>query len=207
MASRRDPRYEGDGGAEEGGMRAQRGMLVIGVVLVLVGAACSSKEKRRITAADIADTVVLETYRLNLGWNYELKGMYIDGNGGVWAYEQHGTPWYPEKLKAGEVSERDLLTKHKGAQRIGTVDLDLLVQMAGQIPGAGRGRVTRSHPEHEGGGWLDVAYTLDRRTRTYTEILLVGGGDLTATNDSGEASSLIDYLREVEQAVGYQPDR
>ena len=204
MASRRDPRYESGGGEEEGGMRAQRRMLVIGVVLVLVGAACSTSPKRKLTAADIAGAVVLETYRVNLGWNYQLKGMYIDGNGVVWAYEQHGTPWYPEKLKTGEVSERDLLTKHKNATRIGTVDLDLLVQMARQIKGAGRGPITRAHPENEGHGSVDVAYTLDRKTRTYTEIVLSGTGDLTATNGSGEARSLIDYLREVEQAVGYQ---
>ena len=184
-------------------MRAQRKMIVVGVVLGLLAAACSTKDPK-ITAADIAGTVVLETYRVDLGWNYQLKGMYIDGNGDVWAYELHGTPWYPEKLKTGEVSERDLLTKHKNATRIGTVDLDLQVQMARQIKGAGRGPITRAHPENEGHGSVDVAYTLDRKTRTYTEIVLSGTGDLTATNGSGEARSLIDYLREVEQAVGYQ---
>lgn len=189
-------------------MRTQRWWQVVGgVALALALVACTSREKQRLTAADIADTVVLETYRVNLGWQYELKGMYIDGNGGVWAYAQHGTPWYPEKLKTGEVSERDLLTKHKGAQRIGTVDLGLLVQMAEQIPGAQKGRVTRAHPELEGSGWLDVAYTLDRHSRTYTEVVLAGGGDLTAANDSGEAQSLLDYLREVQQAVGYSLDR
>ncbi|MFN8640712.1 MAG: hypothetical protein U0802_03275 [Candidatus Binatia bacterium] len=162
---------------------------------------------RPVTAADIAGMVVLETYRVNLGWSYELKGMFIDGNGDVWAYEQHGTPWYPEKLKTGEVSERDLLTKHKGAQRIGTVDLPMLVEMANQIRGAAKGPVTRAHPEHEGSGSLDVAYILDKPTHTYTEVVLSGTGDLTATNGSGEARALLDYLREVEQTVGYDPDR
>jgi hypothetical protein len=186
-------------------MRRQWRSVIIGMALAVgvVAGACSTATKR-ITAADIADTVVLETYRTDLGWNYELKGMYIDGNGGVWAYQQRGTPWYPEKLKSGELSERDLLTKHKDAQRIGTVDLAVLVEMANRIPAAARGRITRSHPEHEGHSSLAVAYRLKRESRTYTEIILGGTGDLTATNDSGEAAALLDYLREVEQAVGYR---
>ena len=184
-------------------MRVQRGLLIGAAVLALAGAGCSTKQKK-ITAADIAGTVVLETYRVNLGWNYQLTGMYIDGDGGVWSYELHGTPWYPERIKPDELSERDLLTKHKNAQRIGTVDLPQLVEMARLVPGAAKGRITRSHPEYEGGGSLDVAYTLDRKTHTYKEIILSGSGDLTATNDSGESRALEDYLREVEQQVGYR---
>jgi hypothetical protein len=172
-------------------------------MLALIEVGCSTAEKK-ITAADIAGTVVLETYRIDLGWNYRLAGMYIDGDGGVWSYELRGTPWYPERLKSGELSARDLLTKHKGATRIGTVDLQQLVEMARMIPGAAKGRITRAHPELEGNGSRDVAYTLDKARRTYKEVILSGTGDLTATNDSGEARALIDYLREVEQAVGYR---
>ena len=180
-------------------MRAMR-VLLVGAAVVLAG--CASTE-RKLTAKDIAGAVVLETYSVDLGWNYQLKGMYIDGDGGVWAYEQHGTPWYKEKLKSYELSERDMLTKHKGARRIGTVDQDRLLEMAEQIPAAGRGRITRAHPELEGNGSLDVAFTLDRDSHTYTEIILSGTGDLAATNSSGEARALVDYLREVEAAVGY----
>ena len=180
-------------------MRAMR-VLLVGAAVVLAG--CASTEKK-LTAKDIAGAVVLETYSVDLGWNYQLKGMYIDGDGGVWAYEQHGTPWYKEKLKSYELSERDMLTKHKGARRIGTVDQDRLLEMAEQIPAAGRGRITRAHPELEGNGSLDVAFTLDRDSHTYTEIILSGTGDLAATNSSGEARALVDYLREVAEAVGY----
>ena len=180
-------------------MRAMR-VLLVGAAVVLAG--CASTE-RKLTAKDIAGAVVLETYSVDLGWNYQLKGMYIDGDGGVWAYEQHGTPWYKEKLKSYELSERDMLTKHKGARRIGTVDQDRLLEMAEQIPAAGRGRITRAHPELEGNGSLDVAFTLDRDSHTYTEIILSGTGDLAATNSSGEARALVDYLREVAEAVGY----
>jgi len=182
-------------------MRAMR-VLLVGAAVVLAG--CASTEKK-LTAKDIAGAVVLETYSVDLGWNYQLKGMYIDGDGGVWAYEQHGTPWYKEKLKSYELSERDMLTKHKGARRIGTVDQDRLLEMAEQIPAAGRGRITRAHPELEGNGSLDVAFTLDRDSHTYTEIILSGTGDLAATNSSGEARALVDYLREVAAAVGYTP--
>ena len=184
-------------------MRAQRGLVIGAAVLALAGAACSTKQKK-ITAADITGTVVLETYRVDLGWDYQLKGMYIDGDGGVWAYEMHGTPWYPERLKPDEMSERDMVTKHKNAQRIGTVDLPQLVDMARLVPGAAKGPITRSHPENQGGGSIDIAYMLDRPTHTYKEIILTGSGDLAATNASGESRALEDYLREVEQQVGYR---
>ena len=149
---------------------------------------------------------MLETYSVNLGWNYQLRGMYIDGDGGVWVHELHGTPWYPERIKTiNELSERDLLTKHKNAQRIGTVDVPELVRMADLIHGASHATITRAHPENEGGGSLDVAYMLDRsEARVATEIILSGTGDLSATNDSGEARALEDYLREVAAAVGYK---
>lgn len=182
----------------------RRQWLVMGVVVMAVAAAACAAKKKRLTAADIASTVVLETYQVNLGWNYELKGMFIDGDGGVWAYEQHGTPWYPERLKADELSERDMLTKHKGARQIGTVDVQQLVQMARLISGAAKGRITRSHPENEGSGSLEVAYQLDKLTHTYKQIILAGTGDLMATNSSGEARALIDYLHEVEAQVGYR---
>ena len=70
-------------------MHAQRWMMIGGAVLALVAAACSA-ERKRVTAADIAGSVVLETYSVNLGWNYQLRGMYIDGDGGVWVYELQG---------------------------------------------------------------------------------------------------------------------
>jgi hypothetical protein len=76
--------------------------------------------------------------------------------------------------------------------------------MARLVPGAAKGRITRSHPEYQGGGSLDVAYLLDRPTHTYKEIILTGTGDLAATNASGESRALEDYLREVEAQVGYR---
>lgn len=184
-------------------MRRRRWVQVSAVIVALAAAACAEK-KKPITAADISSTVVLETYRVNLGWNYELKGMFIDGDGGVWAYEQHGTPWYPERLKADELSERDMLTKHKGAQQIGTVDVQELVSMARLVPGAAKGRITRAHPENQGSGSVQVAYQLDKLSHTYKEIILSGTGDLMATNSSGEARALLDYLHEVEVQVGYR---
>lgn len=179
-----------------------RGMVL---VLALALAACSTRDDERLTAGDIAGAVVLETYTVQLGWDYRLSGMYIDGDGVVWAYEHHGTPWYPEKLKPGELSERDMVTKHKGARQIGSVDMRTLLDMAQLIAGAGRGRIIRAHVDATGdtGGTVEVAYELDRDRRVYKEITLAGSGDRAATNSSGEARALLDWLRQVQTAVGY----
>ncbi len=179
----------------------------VGIALAVVMAAgCASREPQRIEAKDIAGTVVLETYTVDLRWGYKLSGLYIDGDGAVWTYEHRGTPWYPERLKSGELSERDMLTKHKGARQIGTVDVPRLVEMARLIPGAARGRITRSYEGgDDGSGTLDVAYTLDRERRLYTEVVLAGSSDLLATNASPEARALRAYLREVAAALNVPP--
>ncbi len=177
----------------------------LALALLFTLAGCGAMDDPKITADDIAGTVVLERYTLQLGWDYRLSGMYIDGDGIVWAYEHHGTPWYPEKLKLGELSERDMVTKHKGARQVGTVDTRTLLDNARLIPAASRGHITRTHADGTGdsGGTLEVAYQLDPTKRLYKEVVLSGSGDRTATNASGEARALLDYLREVERSVGY----
>jgi hypothetical protein len=179
--------------------------MVLGLLVLLV-AGCTTKEKDKITAADIRGAVVLETTIVTMGWDYQMRGMYIDGDGKVWAYERHGTPWYQEKLKPGELTERDMLSKHKGAQQIGTVDPKLLLDMAQMIPAAAKGPITRAagSGEGEGGGTLEVAYQLDRDLKTYTEIILTGSGNKSATNPNASAKVLVEYLHQVQNLVDYR---
>jgi hypothetical protein len=141
-----------------------------------------------------------------MGWDYQLHGMYIDGDGKVWSYEQHGTPWYPEKMKKGELTERDMLAKHKNAKQIGTVDPKLLVDMAQLIQAAAKGSIVRAAGSGEGesSGTLETAYELDRETKKYTEVILSGTGEKKATNSSESAKMLVDYLHQVQNLVGYR---
>ncbi|MEO8605207.1 MAG: hypothetical protein ABI629_21745 [bacterium] len=175
-------------------------------ILVLLLAACTAHEEKKLTREDIAGAVVLESTTMQMGWDYQLRGMYIDGDGKVWAYEQHGTPWYPEKLKPGELSERDMLAKHKGARQIGEVDPRVLIDMAQMISAAAKGPIVRATGigEAESSGTLEVAYHLDRTYKTYTEIILAGSGDKGATNNSESAKLLLDYLHQVQSLVGYR---
>lgn len=180
-----------------------RWVAVAMAALALAG--CGAADKQRpVAAADLRGAVVLETTTWSYEFNYVMRGMYIDGDGGVWAYEQHGTPWYPDHLKAGELSERDMLAKHEGARRIGSVDPALLLDMAQLVPRAAKGPITRASTSGDASGTLEVAYQLDRDRKRYTEIILAGSGARTATNDSHAAAALLDYLREVQRLVGYQ---
>lgn len=179
-----------------------RWVVIATLALALGGVGCSTMEP--LTAADIKNAVVLEQTTWDLGWSYSMHGMYIMGDGTVWSYEQHGAPWYQEKLKSGEMTERDMLSKHKGARQIGTVDPSLLLDMAQLIPTAAKGPITRAVPGSEGSGTLRTAYRLDRERKVYTEIILEGSGDRTATNDSSAADTLLSYLQNVQQAVGYR---
>ncbi len=180
------------------------------IALALLGcAACSifKSDADRLLDRAVTGKVLLESYTVEMTWGYELSGVYIDSDGGVWAYEHAGTPWYPEKLKPGELSERDMLTKHANPRKIGTVDRTLLHDMAQMIKPAVRGTVTRAAGSSAGTGSLEVAYLFDPDAATYHEIILAGQGDRVATNSAPEAQVLLDYLREVMQLVGEPPQR
>jgi hypothetical protein len=173
------------------------------IVFVLVGcAACSTKnDADKLLDREVTGQVLFETYTVEMTWGYKLSGMYIDADGTVWAYEQSGTPWYPEHVKPGELSQRDLLTKHKDPHQIGTVDRTRLRDMALLIKPASRGTVTHAAGSSVGDGSLEVAYLFDPQESTYQEIILAGQGNRVASNSAPEARVLLDYLREVQRLV------
>lgn len=183
----------------------KRGWLAL---LLLVCAACSMKsESERALMRQEPGKVLFESYTVEQTWGYKLSGMYIESDGTVWAYEYTGTPWYPEKLKSDELSERDMLIKHKNARQIGTVDPNALKDMAAMIKPAARGKVTRVSGPGTGDGTLEVAYLLDRKASTYHEIILAGQGDRVAANNAAEAQLLLDYLHNVQRLMAQQQTR
>lgn len=174
------------------------------IALALLGCmACSTKsdaDKR--LDREVTGQVLFESYEVDMTWGYKLSGLYIDADGTVWAYEQSGTPWYAERLQPGELSERDLLTKHKDPHQIGTVDRARLHDMAQMIKPASRGTVAHAAGSNAGDGALDVAYLFDPETSTYHEIILAGHGNRVASNSAPETRVLLDYLGEVKRIVG-----
>jgi hypothetical protein len=173
------------------------------MLALLAAAACSTKGGANgLLDREVVGKVVLESYTVELTWGYQLSGLYIDNDGAVWAYQHDGTPWYPDKLKPGELSARDMLTKHKNARKVGTVDPRLLRDMSQMIKPAARGTVTRPAGSAAAGGSLEVAYLFDPESSVYREIILAGQGDRVATNSAPEAQLLLDYLREVKELVG-----
>ena len=172
-------------------------------VLALVAwAACSTtSDGDRLLDREVTGEVLFERYTVEMTWGYKLSGMYIDADGTVWSYEQSGTPWYPEHLKPGELTQRDLLTKHKDPRQIGTVDRARLHDMALLIKAAAHGTVAHATGSSIGDGSLEVAYLFDPSDSIYHEIILAGQGSRVASNSAPESRTLLDYLREVEQQV------
>jgi hypothetical protein len=147
--------------------------------------------------------VLFDSYRLDTSWGYKLEGIFIDSDGAVWRY-QRDEPWYPAEQRPTVVSERDLLQKYDGAERVGSVDAAVLAKMAALIEGAAKGRVARELPSFERSGNLDVAYQFDSRQRRYDQVFLGGGGAWVARNFSPEAAELLRWLDEVKRRVGYE---
>jgi hypothetical protein len=169
---------------------------------LLIAAACSTKSDiERLIDREVTGKILLESYSVEMTWGYKLSGMYIDSDAKVWAYERTDRPWYPDKLKPGELSERDMLTKHEGARQIGTVDPVLLRDMAAMIKPAARGKITKPAAIGGEGGALEVAYLFNPGPGTYREIILAGQGDQVASNSASEAQMLVDYLRDVRNLV------
>lgn len=173
------------------------------IMLALVGCAAFSTKNDADKRLDreVTGQVLFESYEVDMTWGYKLSGWYVDADGTVWAYEQSGTPWYPERLQPGELFERDMLTKHKDAHQIGTVDRAHLHDMAQLIKLASRGTISHAAGSAAGDGGLDVAYLLDPEDSTYHEIILAGHGNRVAANSAPEARVLLDYVREVKATV------
>lgn len=173
--------------------------------LLLLAVGCSAKgdaegDLDRNVDKEVVGDVVLESYSIDLTWGYKLSGMYISADGKVWSYERI-TPWYPERIKAGELSRRDMLTKHEGAKQIGTVDPTHLHDVAAMIKPAARGPITKAGDVGAGSGSVELAYLYDPDARLYHEVILAGGGERVASNSAPEAQLLLDYLREVKGLV------
>jgi hypothetical protein len=180
------------------------GRLWIAALLLLVGG-CSAKgdaanDLDRNVDKEVVGEVILESYALDLTFGYKLSGMYITSDGKVWSYERTAV-WYPERLKTGQLSRRDMLTKHEGATQIGTVDPSHLHDVAAMIKPAAHGPVTKAGDVGAGGGGVDLAYLYDPEARVYYEVILAGRGDRVASNSAPEAQLLLDYLHEVKGLV------
>lgn len=147
--------------------------------------------------------VLFDSFQLDTSWGYRLDGIYIDSDGTVWRYRRD-EPWYPAEQLPNVVSERDLLQKYEGAERVGTVDTAVLARMAALIEGAARGRVARELPSFERSGHLDVAYQFDAHQRRYNQVYISGGGSWVARNFSPEAAEILRWLDGVKAGVGYE---
>jgi len=180
------------------------GRLWIAALLVLaIGCSAKGDAERdldRNVDREVTGDVLLESYAIDMTWGYKLNGMYITADGKVWSYERT-KPWYPERIKTGQLSRRDMLTKHEGATQIGTVDPVHLRDVAMMIKPAAQGPVTKAGDVGAGGGAVDVAYLYDPDARVYYEVILSGEGDRVASNSAPEAQLLLDYLHEVKGLV------
>jgi hypothetical protein len=181
----------------------KRGWLAL--LLIACAACAAQRETERALLRQEPGKVLFESYTVEQTWGYKLSGMYIESDGTVWVYEHTGTPWYPEKLKPDELSERDMLIKHKNARQIGKVDPTQLTDMTALFKPAARGKVTRVSGPGTGDGTVEVAYLLDRKASTYHEIVLAGQGDRVASNSAPEAQLLLDYFHNVQRLMAQTP--
>ncbi len=164
-------------------------------------ASCSVIGDRQTPASETGH-VLFDSFELDDEWGYELRGIFVDADGLVWRYRRD-EPWFPSEQRSDFVGEADLLRKHDGAVRVGSVDPRVLAEMVGYIEAAAQGRVTRDPLSFERSGKLDVAYLYDARLRRYQHVFLSGSGNWVARNHSREARRLVEWLREVRAAVGH----
>ena len=172
------------------------------LVIVLSSAISCSLLGGRGESSASTGFILFDSFELSDEWGYWLRGFYVDANGSIWRYERR-EPWFPSEQRSEFVSEADLLRKHDGAERIGSVDPRVLREMKALIEEAAGGKVVRDPLSYERSGKLDVAYLYDPRLRRYQLVFINGSGSWVARNHSSQAGRLLQWLEEVRRAVDF----
>jgi len=143
-----------------------------------------------------------EMTHANYAWVKQLRGVYIDRQGDVYAYDHSHAMWEPADPDAYTAEE--LLQKFDSQKdHIGTVDAATLRRMTALIDAAAQGRL--SEPVNEcadAGITAYLAYQFDRNSGKYLPVVLYQAGDWAQKNLSDEAATLSEWLFTFE---GWQP--
>jgi hypothetical protein len=169
------------------------------VILAVLALGCSPGSDGNGTPESIEQEYLFEVRYVNFAWGPVYRGIVIDRQGNVYAYDLGDRAPKFQEPADGIYSKQVLDDKFSaGRKYLQTIDPDALAKMYAKIEPASRGKL--SAPVSKGadmGMESYVAFLYDSGTGSYQEVVLYESGDWTRKNSSREANTLKDWLMEI----------
>ena len=148
-----------------------------------------------VTGSDIPEKqmFLFEISTVNYAWGREIRGLYVDSQGGVYEYNRSDADWQPADKDA--YSEAELSDKFHKKQPKQTVEAATLARMQKLIEPASAGKLTPPAGRcFDAGVTRYLAYSYDQRSQRYKPVLLYQAGDIAQKNLSESARTLYEWL-------------
>jgi hypothetical protein len=132
-----------------------------------------------------------QTY-MNFAWGFQSSGLYIDADGGVYAFTpQRGKGNEPETL-----SEEELTARYATGRRLlRTLPAAQVAEMAALIPQTAKGPYSpRKQEGADMGGKVTSCYVFEATSQRYRPIMLTTTGDWSNRNLSPAAARLANWV-------------
>jgi hypothetical protein len=179
--------------------------IVILLFSALALAGCSSHAKRISEKVPPVKQLVLFHYSfINHAWGYQNHGWFINNHGLAMAYRLRDQDEWHDAAESGPdsgyISENDLLADYNQANRVffeySHFKLYHMLPFMGE---AAQGELSiPAHTSFDRGFMKYTCYQWDSARAMYREVLLGLDGDITQTNLSPAADTLLDWLKDLD---------
>jgi len=151
-------------------------------------------------ADDIDQAYLFEVEYVNHAWGLAWRGLVIDRNGNINAYDHGHEIWQPPNSDSYTESELDSKYEH-GSRQIGQVDEATIKQQFSRIASVDGQLSAPQYPCADAGGLTYRAFLYEAATGLYRPLLLRQEGDKTQENTSDAAEELAGWLRNLVSAL------
>jgi hypothetical protein len=170
----------------------------LGVPLVALLLACGNPPTE--TGDDIDQTYLFEVEYVNFAWGLAWRGLVIDREGNVNAYDHGHEVW--SHAANDSHTEADLATKYAhGARYVGRIDEATVAQQFGKISRIADQLSAPEHPCADAGAFTYRTFIYESETSRYRPLLLRQEGDVVLENTSSVAQELAGWLRNLVSAL------
>jgi hypothetical protein len=170
----------------------------LSVCFLVLLAACGSGVTD--TTGTIEQRYLFEVEHVNHAWGLFWRGLVIDREGDIYAYDLEHGAW--ERASADWYTESELEDKYgHEARYVGRIDEATIVQQFGRIEDVGVELPAPQHVCADAGSFTYRAFRYESDGGRYHPLLLRQEGDLVQVNTSDAAEDLAAWLRNLVLAL------
>ena len=145
--------------------------------------------------------ILFECYYINYAWGYNHHGFFIDNDGKIMNYSQHGNysdeNWnFPDN--EGNISKQDLTENlQKTSINETSIDKSTLKIYSDKISLVKNDDYTEYHAMCDAGANVCVCYLYNENTGMYKQLILSQEGDWVIINNNEYAKQISDWLKSI----------